>query len=136
MSDESRLYGLRGDEELETDIEDVVERVIDDACGPVGEPFGSIADRIAWPLRIGVYRRLELPPADKLAGWVLDDVWERLDAEYGGPDGGYSTPSERVKDAVKALAETVRKEYVPWACEPTGEVIEVTRDEAKAMVGD
>lgn len=57
MPKESELsYGLDGWEYVEPDIEMAVERVIEEACEPIGEGFDAIADQLEWPLEIKLYR--------------------------------------------------------------------------------
>jgi hypothetical protein len=137
MSEELELYGLDGWEHLETDVDAVVERAIDDACEKAGESFGTIAARITWPLRIGVYHRMTLPEPERLATQILDNLLDYLDEDYGDPEGNHiskSTPA--MQEAALACAKVVRECYVSWACEPTGKVITVTQEEARAMCGD
>lgn len=50
---------------------------------------------------------------------VLGYVLERLDEEYGDPDGYTGTePTQAMKDAEKAFIDTIVSEYFVWACEP------------------
>lgn len=135
MPKDAQLYGLQDQEDLNTDIESVVERVLDNACEVVGESFVAGAARINWPLCVYVYRRMTLPSPEKMAEWAIDAILEPLDGEYGDPDGGRTKPTQAMNVAALALAKAVAAEYVPWACEPTGEVIEITEDEAIDMCG-
>lgn len=129
-------YGLKNDEQLEADLESVVRRVLDVARNKVNEPFNRTAKWISWPICVSVYRKMELPTAEKLANWALDYLLERLDEEYGDPDGSPQNPTRDMQVAALALGNAVRVGYTSWACEPTGEIIKVTCKQAKEMVGD
>lgn len=48
---------------------------------------------------------------------ILDDVLERLDEEFGDPDGDHFEPTPAMKEAEKAFVEVIRREYKPWMCE-------------------
>ena len=137
MKKDDILYGLEGWETLEDDPEVVLERVFDEACIGI-ESFDEIADRLDWPIRVLEYKRMGLPEgsAEGIAEDVLNKVLDDLDCEYGNPDEDYTTSTEAMREAAFAFARVVVAEYVPWACEPTGEVIEYTREQAKEALGD
>jgi hypothetical protein len=61
---------------------------------------------------------------------------ETLDEEHSDPEGDYTRPTPTMQAAALAFAQAVTSEYVSWACEPTGKVIEVTREEALGQTGD
>lgn len=49
----------------------------------------------------------------------LEHCIENLDEEYGDPDsGGYSDPTDAMKDAERVFLEVIKKEYQVWTCEP------------------
>ena len=127
------LYGLDSDEQLVDDLNDFIERVLDDAVEKVGESFDVIADRIKWPVKVGVYRRMTINQKlkDRLAVDILDDVLDRLDEDLANPNGSGTEPTAAMCDAAKALVDAIAKDYQPWACEPTGAVIEISREQAK-----
>lgn len=133
MGKEMKLYGLDGWERLVADVETVVERVIDDACVKAGEPFDAIATRITWPLHVRVFRPMELPSLDRMADHILDNLMEWLDEEHADPDGDPTDPTPAMRKAALVCAKAVRKGYISWSCEPTGDTILVTQKEAQAM---
>lgn len=136
-SKNDRMYGLNNWEDLEWDVEAVIERVIVDACETEAEEsFDAIASRITWPIRVKVYKRMDLPSTERLAGWAIDAIFEGLDGEYANPYEDSSLTSEAIKAAALALGEAFRADYSQWACEVTGEVIEVTREQAKELSDD
>ena len=67
---------------------------------------------------------------------MLNKVLDDLDCDYGNPDEDSTKPTEAMWEAALAFARVVVAEYVPWACEPTGEVVEYTREQAKEALGD
>jgi hypothetical protein len=130
-----KFYGLEDQEHLDGDPESVVEKAIDDACQKAGESFQAIAERIEWPIKVCVYRRMELPSQERIAAQVLENVLEWLDDAYGDPEGSATKPTENMKAAANLLALAIRTEYEPWACERTGEVVEYSRELAAQMFG-
>lgn len=132
MTPQDRLYGLEHQEQLDTNIESVVGRVLDDACHYAGESFDAIAERVAWPIKVRVFRRMDV---SKLKGIIaqnaLEHVLELLDEEHADPDGDSAEPTAGMISASEAFAAAIVSDYVSWACEPTGEVVEITKDEAR-----
>lgn len=136
------LYGLADDERLSESIEDVVERVLDDAVLNRGESFDETADRLEWPLKIYTYRRkvVGIDVKTAAARVALDLVLERLDEEYSDPDGDGTTPTATMCAAAATFVEAVTAGYAGtagyfvWQCEPTGDFVEITREQAKEYV--
>jgi hypothetical protein len=134
MKKDDVCYGLEHWERLEMDPESVVERVLEDACDKVGEGFDALAARIEWPIRILVYKRRDIGGeacAESIAARAIEHALENLDEEYADPDGDYTKATDRIKDAARAFGRAVVADYVSWSCEPTGEVIEYTREQAE-----
>jgi hypothetical protein len=129
------MYGHPGDEQLLVDdLDELIERVLDDAVEKVGESFDVIADRIVWPVKVNVYRRMVVSDKDKshLAEVLLEDLLDRLDEEHGDPNGdGHSKSEPEMLAAARAFVDSVVSKYKVWACEPTGAVIEISREQAK-----
>ena len=135
MSD--TCYGLGCWDRLEVDEEDVIHRIIEDACEKVGEEFDAIAARIEWPIKIVVFRRCDIGGeecAKRIARDAIDHALEYLDEEYSDPDGDPTEATEGMKKAALLFGRAVVADYVPWSCVPTGEVIEYTQEEAKRLV--
>lgn len=65
---------------------------------------------------------------------ALDCVIDELDQECGNPNGSCDDTeiTEGMRTAALTFAQAVLQEYIPWACEPTGEVISWTREMAEA----
>ena len=134
MNKNDVFYGLEAWERLESDPDDAVERVLEYACREVGEGFDAMAARVEWPIRILAYRRKVVPVerrAARIAARAIEDALEDLDADYSDPDGNETEPTEGMKAAALAFAKAVIAEYVPYTCEPTGEVIEYTREQVE-----
>lgn len=65
---------------------------------------------------------------------ILEDIIERLDEEYGDPDGNFDTPiSDDMKKAAQYLAAVVERDYESWACY---QVSETTIDVKKWEKGE
>jgi hypothetical protein len=128
------MYGLHGDEDLNEDMNALIERVLDDNCERVGESFDVIADRIVWPVKVDVYRRMVVSDKDKshLAEVLLEDLLDRLDEEHGDPMATAIPRDEpEMLAAARAFVDSVVSKYKVWACEPTGAVVEISREQAK-----
>lgn len=94
--------------------------------------FDEAAASQEWPMKIDVYRRMNhWQKRQRLAERALDQFLEDLDEEYGDPDGDNTEPTETMKAASLAFADAILKEYTPFFCEPTGEVVEITKQEAE-----
>jgi len=129
MTPNDKLYGLEHQEHLDSDIESVIERVLSD----VGIDFESVdaaVPQIKFPIRVHVYRRIApTKMADAIARRSLDDALEFLDEELCDPSCDDPTePTDDMKKAAAEFARVVTSKYVSWACEPTGEIILVTRE--------
>jgi len=132
MKPDDKLYGLAdSDEALMDDPDEALERVMENACENPGEPFDATAARIEWPIRVLVYRRMSLSEDDakRLSEDVLERTLENLDEERSNPDGDPTEPTEGMRAAALAFGRAVVADYVSWACEPTGEFLEFTREQ-------
>ena len=70
-------------------------------------------------IQVTSYRRMELPSRERIAELVLDGVIERLDEDYGDPEGLMETIDEaKLRPAALAFADVILKNYKPWTCEP------------------
>lgn len=132
------LYGGRDQEQLDESIEDVVKSLMDGGWSYTGGPesWEEFADQISWPIEVLVYRRKALPGPEAGAEAVLGYLLDLFDDEYGDPDGDNTDPTPGMKAAAETFVQAILSEYVPWQCEPTGEIIRVTREEAAAMLGE
>lgn len=131
MKEPETLYGLDGWETLESTPDEVLDRVLTEACALPDEPFDDVVKNFEWPLRILGYRRMKVGDWTKrLAGQALETVLDLLDDEYG-PDGDSTEPTPKMKAAAETFVRAVVDQYVPWMCEPNGEVVEITREQAE-----
>lgn len=133
---DERLYGLEGWETFLGNFDEVVAKAIDDGHVFVDEGEDALANRIAWPLKVLVFRRVRIDEKDvKLAAKVaIEYVLDLLDAEYGNPENDKTEPTAKMAEAALVFARAIASEYTPWAYEATGEIIKVSREEARKMV--
>jgi hypothetical protein len=132
MSEPTQFYGLDGWESLEPDLESALTRILEDAVAVVDEPFDVATKDFKWPIKIDVYRLMKVDKHSKvLVDRVLEMTLEPLDEEYGDPGGDSTEPTPEMRAAAEAFVQVVLDQYTPWACETTGEVIEITREEAE-----
>lgn len=136
MNKNDIFYGLETDEQLMLSVEDVIKRTFDWVALAERDGVSITAPaEVKWPIRVLKFRRMDITRfIPILAEKFAEDTLEMLDEEHGDPDGDPTKPSQRMKDAALEFARVVVDEYIPWGCEPTGEVIEVTREMAKEML--
>ncbi len=119
----AEFYGHGEQDRLDSDIGDTVRGIMED---------GDYSD---FPIKIDVFKPMSIAKdADMLAKNILEDILERLDEEYGDPDGNGTEPTEDMKKASLALAKVILNDYQSWACEKTGEVIEYSKEEAEKVL--
>ena len=51
-------------------------------------------------------------------------------------NGEYSRPTERMKSAALEFAKALMDDYRVWECEPTGKVIQYSKEEAEKIAGN
>jgi hypothetical protein len=124
MKHDDKLYGVDDQEQLS-----------DSVAEAVSELLNQDTERKDWPLKVKVFRRMKvLPiPACRLEETIVESTWELLEEGLGDPEGSTRKPTPRVLEAAAAFVKVMLEEYVPWACEPTGEVITVTKEAAREM---
>lgn len=110
------FWGEIGDERLvHTSPDDAIESIIDSHHPATIDEIGDITVH-------------EFAPVKPQLGSVhepLETLLERLDEEYGDPEGDGCEPTAAMLAAQKAFVDAVLAEYVPWACEPTGNKLTV-----------
>jgi len=128
------MYGQDGWELLEHDPDMALGRILEEACGMEDKDFNATADRIEWPIRILVFKRMDTGGegrAQHIAEYVLEMALDNLDQDYGGDE--ITEKTQAMKDAALRFGRVVVAEYVPWNCEPSGEVIEYTREQVRKL---
>lgn len=109
MSAEKPLYwGLANDEQLScTEIGERVQEFYENLED--NEPLPETIELIGFdPMKVNEERH---------ANWLLDNLLESLDEEYGSPDGNGTQPTETMKQTAKEFVEKVLSEYHVWGCE-------------------
>jgi hypothetical protein len=123
----AEFYTCREDEEQLsfTCIEEAVEQWADD-CWP--NPLPETVTVYGY----GRMRVVTCPTSP------LEDMVERLDEEYGDPEGNYETPvTEGMREAERQFIAAVLAEYHPWACVRVSEEVVNVADflDAERMAG-
>jgi hypothetical protein len=121
-----RFYGLKDQERLDESVKTCVERLLADGF-------------TGWPIKVYVHQQMDVGGefmAASIAEHAIERALDNLDEEYGDPDGDPTEPTEAMKAAALAFGRAVVADYVPFMCEETGEVIEVTREAAMEMMGE
>ena len=125
-------YGLEEQEHLMDTMSEVVESVIEDNCGVIGESFDTIADRLIWPIEVCEFIP-DIPSVNTIESMIMDDILERLSEEYGDPDGDIEEPSDDMKTTLRPFAEAIIKDFPFWSCEPTGVIHHITKQLARRI---
>lgn len=132
-----KYYGLDEDEHLFNDLDELLERIIDDSCNGAGEPTSVILGRLKFPIKVYVHKKMSVSDmADSIAERALEDALGFLDEEYSDPDGDTTEPTKKMKAAANAFGKAVVEDYDVWACEPTGEVLEYSREQFEEFMKD
>jgi hypothetical protein len=124
MTQTEFYYGVQDQERLDPSLDEAIETLIAN-CDP---------NDIDWPVKIYEHQPIDVSRYDlRLAKQALENMLETLDEEHSDPEGDYTRPTPSMQEAALAFARADTREYVGWACEPTGIVIEVTREEALGL---
>jgi len=77
-----------------------------------------LADTNELPEKLEIcgYARI-IPNKEKWASDILYHLLESLDGKYGNPDGGYTEPTEEMKEAATKFVNGIFGDYFVWACE-------------------
>lgn len=93
-----------------------------------------------WPADVPVdgidicgYRRMKITRPDPT--YMMELLLERLDEDYGDPEKPPTKPTDAMVAAAEALADTIAKEYVPWACDQAI-TVHVSREELLEYIDD
>jgi hypothetical protein len=124
-------YGAAG--WLESDPEDVLERVFDNACHDVAEDIATIYSRVNWPVTIREYKRIQIDPttADRLAEAALKGALAELGHAQVVASDCLDTSIAAITEAAKLLGSVVVTDYLPLAWVPTGNVLTYTREQSE-----
>jgi len=111
------LYGVDGHDHLSLDLYECMLGYLEQLNPAQIKEIGTVT--------VYVYRRVTAR-CPTFAQDIVDDLLERLDVEYGNPDGGGGAKAtKKMLKAAEALIKTVEDEYIPWVCERTGETVRI-----------
>lgn len=120
MNDDCKYYGFEDSERLYQDPDELLEAVL--------EYCDDITSVSKTAVVYEYVRARPEPDVDR----ILEDIYERLDEEYGDPEGDYTDIGklpEEVVCAARLLANAVRRNYRSWLCVRTGTKFEVDQHE-------
>lgn len=96
------------------DMDEAIEAYLDDLWERDQE-WASYKSHLPEKLSVYGWKRIKVN-ADML--WEpLEDVLDRIDEEYGDPDGDGQDITDKMKEAQRVFLEAVAAEYKCWACE-------------------
>ena len=116
MKEKEFCYGEEGQERLDCDPEDTFDNFMSNI---------EDGEEISYPVKVLEFRRIEVTLR---VDSILDSVLESLDEEYGDPDGDYTTPTKKMKEAAEVFAKEIISEYYSWMCELTGNYYAFDKD--------
>jgi len=96
------------------DMDEAIEAYLDDLWERDQE-WASYASYLPETLSVYGWKRIKIKP--EMLWEPLEDVLERLDEEFGDPDGEGFQITDKMKEAQQAFLATVAAEYKCWACE-------------------
>ena len=101
------FYGDSGSERLtHTDIDEAIEYILDDMT------------EIPKTIPVSKFKRIDTSKnVDGFSTYILDALIEKLDEEFGDPEGTETKETDGMKISAKTFIENVLKEYVCWQCE-------------------
>ena len=67
---------------------------------------------------------------------ILGDVLQRLDEEYGDPEGDGTMPTNKMITAAKELVNVIKSEYTSFMCETNGDKTEYTKEQVLNILGE
>lgn len=67
----------------------------------------------------------EFTSGERLSAGPLDDLIQRIEEEYGDPEGDGDVVTDAMVKAERVFVAAVLAEYECWACDQTGEPVEV-----------
>lgn len=109
MTDELKqidYYGGYGDEQLyHTTEREYIESILDNEY-----------ENQPKEITVCAFKRM-VPSVDEYTHIFIDDLLERLDEEYGSPEGDIDKPTKGMIEAECIFIKAVIAEYHPWACE-------------------
>jgi hypothetical protein len=122
-------FGLEDQERLCGSPEEVLEQWVIDSDSST---FEEAAAFVEWPMRFFVFKPMNhWQSRIHLAEGYLERILEDLDEEFGDPEGDSTKPTDGMNRAALAFVDSVLKEYTPYNYEKTGDVVEITREEAR-----
>lgn len=116
----SEFWSVDSDAEdlLHTDVDDAVEEWLDYNCDVAIEDLPRT-------VKVFGFQRMTPSPGGMLAQRVLDLVLDDLSEELGSPYGDPPEVTQEMREAADAFVKLVADQYEPWACELSGEEVEV-----------
>jgi hypothetical protein len=107
---DAKYWGSEDEERFtHTDPEDAIEGLLDSR-----HPHPITEERLTI---VGVSPRSVAGQADQR--WILEEVLERLDEDFGDWEGESTEPTDEMKAAAKVFAEAIEKAYTPFQCDET-----------------
>ena len=101
------FWGDKDDGNLtHTEMDDAIESALDGV---------DVVNALPETIEVCGFAHMELPSAESLARHVLEDFLEKLDDEYGNPDGDYTEKTDGMKEAAKEFVAAVLDNYTVWA---------------------
>jgi hypothetical protein len=111
------FWDCRDSEELEHDnIDDAVEDYIESWCEP-DITLAQLMEHVPEEIEVTGYERDEVDAANK-AEWILIQLLENLDEDYGDPNA-YTDATTKMKEAALAFVKAILEEYHVWPCHQT-----------------
>ena len=116
-------YGLDGQERLDSEIEETLERFVDELSNDC---------KVQYPIKVYEWEREKMyteKNPEKFSKQTLEEILEQLDDTYGDPDDFGTDPSEKLQQAMMEFTKVLIEEYDVLCCNKTGKVFEYSKEE-------
>ncbi len=106
-----------GTKDTERLVHDCADDAIEAIIGDLDDPIAEIGD-----VTVHEYKSESL---NFSANQLLSEILERLDEDYGDPDGDLTQPTPAMLAAAQTFASALRTDYFVWRCVTTGRTVTV-----------
>ncbi len=123
----STYYGIGGQERLSSEPENVVLELMENMDKDEYPTF---------PIMVHVWEQMTpFKDLEKFSNSILEDIFENLDENYGDPDNYGTEQTDTMKKASLEFTKVLANEYHVWMCDPTGEILKYSKEEAMKIAG-
>lgn len=129
------LYTFGESDRLWDSVAEAVERYVED-CAFMADSTADSIEAVEWPLKLHAFRRVTVSPrwvSDRAGGLVETLIADWSDS-FGTQVGPNPDPTPEMLAAMESAVRAIVGQLTVSHCEPTGETVTVTKEQAKEML--